>query len=333
MADSDSSQQSALQSGSFVGRDRELQELRSGLSRMGAGRGGMFCIVGEAGIGKTRLAEEIASEASRSEYRVVWGRCWEGGGAPAFWPFIQIIRACAADLDRDTFASILSQTTLETLGLVLKETFEPRRQEGAAILSLPARSGAVSDAARFVLFDSIAAFFIRFAAMRPLVIVLDDIHAADVDSLMLLRFVSRELARSAILIVVTYRETEARLSPERGPVLASLGRDASMIHLGGLPASDIAAFVERTGLLDATQQDINVLADATEGNPFFLGETLRLLAADRNRKLTGEDLTAGLPIPDNVRETIRRRLAPLSTAAREVFEVAPWRGESSIHAS
>ncbi|TMB08190.1 MAG: ATP-binding protein, partial [Deltaproteobacteria bacterium] len=77
----------------FVGRHRELVELRTGLEDAGAGRGRFFLVVGEAGIGKTRLVEELASEAAARGHLVLWGRCWESEGAPPYWPWIQVIRA------------------------------------------------------------------------------------------------------------------------------------------------------------------------------------------------------------------------------------------------
>src|SRR5271154_215166 len=85
--------------GIFVGRDRELSELRGGLATVAGGRGQLFCIVGEPGIGKTRLAEEIATDAERTGAKVAWGRCWEGGGAPAYWPWTQALRHCARTID------------------------------------------------------------------------------------------------------------------------------------------------------------------------------------------------------------------------------------------
>jgi predicted ATP-dependent serine protease len=71
---------------SFVGRESELDELRGGLSRVLGGRGQFFCIAGEPGIGKTRLAQEIAAAAEQAGASVAWGRCREDGGAPAYWP-------------------------------------------------------------------------------------------------------------------------------------------------------------------------------------------------------------------------------------------------------
>jgi predicted ATPase len=78
----------ALLQRAFVGRERELIELRQGLRDILAGAGSLFLISGEPGIGKTRLAEELAAEARTGDARVIWGRCWAGDGAPAYWPWL-----------------------------------------------------------------------------------------------------------------------------------------------------------------------------------------------------------------------------------------------------
>src|SRR6185436_2176858 len=81
---------------SFIGRERELTELDAGLSDVLSGRGRLFLLGGEPGIGKTRLAEEFSARAATRGPAVVWGRCWDGAGAPSYWPVIQIVRGCAA---------------------------------------------------------------------------------------------------------------------------------------------------------------------------------------------------------------------------------------------
>src|SRR6187399_2847245 len=84
----------------FVGRVSKLGELRRGLADARAGRGRLFLLVGEAGIGKTRLADELASSSTGEQgMRVLWGRCWESGGAPAYWPWVQALRSYVAEID------------------------------------------------------------------------------------------------------------------------------------------------------------------------------------------------------------------------------------------
>src|SRR5262249_10248518 len=86
----------------FVGRDRERAELVAGLEDALSGMGRLFLIAGAPGIGRTRLAEQLAGHATERGARVVWGRCWGGGGAPPFWPWAQIVRALAESQDDDT---------------------------------------------------------------------------------------------------------------------------------------------------------------------------------------------------------------------------------------
>src|SRR5262245_14867142 len=82
-----------------VGRERELAALDSALQEAMNGRGRVCLIAGEPGIGKTRLAECVAASATGPGANVVWGRCWEGDGAPAFWPWVQVIRTCIRQCD------------------------------------------------------------------------------------------------------------------------------------------------------------------------------------------------------------------------------------------
>src|SRR5258708_34288305 len=97
-------------SGTFVGRERELGELRASLASVAGGRGQLFCLTGEPGIGKTRLAEEISTDAERAGAKVAWGRCWEGGGAPAFWPWTRALRHCASTINPRATDAILPST-------------------------------------------------------------------------------------------------------------------------------------------------------------------------------------------------------------------------------
>jgi len=311
--------------GTFVGRDRELTELRASLASVAGGRGQLFCLVGEPGIGKTRLAEEIASDAERAGAKVAWGRCWEGGGAPAFWPWTQALRHCASAIDPYAINTMLPTDAQQMLGLMKESAAEaavPDLWSRATMLSgLPSSGGSSFDPARFRMFDSLTALLKKLSSDAPLVLVLDDLHAADADSLHLLRFVARDLLQSRILILATYRETEARLSAEHANLLSSIGREGRTIRLAGLSKKEVAAFAASNAALKPDDRLVSTLCDVTEGNPFFLDETLRLLRADPSAGLP-DRIAAGLAIPDSVREAIRKKISPLSDDARATTEVA-----------
>jgi class 3 adenylate cyclase len=311
---------------SFVGRERELTELRSALDSLANGIGQLYSIAGEPGIGKTRLAEEIAAQAARQGARVAWGRCWEGGGAPPFWPWIQVIREFASHLDSNPQPGVLGDTVRKVLNFAADSgaSFAERSasSDTAASLSvLQGRATSISDAARFDLFDSLARFFKNLATNGSLVIVLDDIHAADADSLALLRFLAREAAHSAILIIATYRELEARRSPVHATLLAALGTEGRIIRVGGLSEQEVATFVARNAPAAVGDRVVAAMWNATDGNPFFLDETLRLVTASGS-SAAPEALDGALPIPDNVREAVRQRAAQLTAPSRKVLEVA-----------
>jgi hypothetical protein len=108
---SSSAQEGNRPPGSFVGRERDLAELRAGLTDATAGHGDLFLLSGEPGIGKTRLADEFGRLTVAQGVRAAWGRCWQGDRALAYWPCIQVVRACLGDTDAEQRAAILSSET------------------------------------------------------------------------------------------------------------------------------------------------------------------------------------------------------------------------------
>jgi hypothetical protein len=298
----------------FVGRTRELHDLTAALDAARSGRGGWVLVAGEAGIGKTALVTVVAERAVEEGVRVVWGRCWQGGGAPPFWPWGRVVDELCRGRDRDVLERELGAGA-GWLGLMapqLKELLGGRAPT----------TDSVSEQARFAMLNSLAAFLRGGSTGEPLMLVLDDIDAAGTDALLGLEFVSRELQDVPVLGVATYKDEAMRLRPEAEIVLGALARTCQRIDLVGLPDADLALLLEHiTGAVQAPDF-VREVSRLVAGNPFFAGEVVRTLAAEG--ELVGE---AGmpavrLPLPSSVRDTIGRRITVLPDATAEVLATA-----------
>jgi DNA-binding SARP family transcriptional activator len=294
----------------FVGRERELGELIVGLEDACGGHGRLFLLVGEPGIGKSRLAEEVVAEASARGARVLVGRCWEAGGAPAYWPWVQVLRTLVHQVEPARLRGQLAQDGPELVRLV------PELREQLPDLPLPPGPG--GEGARFRLLAAVTTFLRSCASSGPLAIVLDDLHAADEPSLLLLRFVVGQLAGSPILIVGCCRDNE--IGTTLVTALTELTREAvtRRITLGGLSATDTSRLLEATiGRAPPDELAAQVHAE-TEGNPFFATEVGRLLGSEH----FGADANLALPIPETVIETVARRLERQSASCRQTLTLA-----------
>jgi class 3 adenylate cyclase len=303
----------SLAGGVFVGRERELERLREAVDAALAGRGSLQLLVGEPGIGKTRAAEELATYARVSGARVYWGRCREDEGAPSYWPWVQAIRAYARDADPVALAWQLGAGAAEVAQLI---------PEVAEKLDIEPATRSDSEEARFRLFDSVTSLLLAAARDRPLVIVLDDLHWADEPSLLLLRFAARELASSGLLILGTYRDVELGRHHPLARVLGEISgiEGSSRIPLRGLGVGAVERYIEMTSGAPSPPGLAEAVQEQTDGNPFFVGEVVRLLASEG--QLTAAASLADLQIPQGVREVIGRRLDRLSEQTNEALRVA-----------
>lgn len=312
----------------FVGREPELVLLCARLDAALAGVGSVALLVGEPGIGKTRLAEEVAAHAEERGARVLWGRCFEGEGAPAFWPWVQMLRAYAHGRDAASVAAEFGPYA-DDIALLLPET------PLAASTPPDARgerwgAGMESAAARFRLFDSVAAVLKDAARRRPLLLVIDDLHWADAPSLHCLHFLARELHDAPILLLGAYRDVELDRGDARAQILAGLGRDRrhTRVVLQGMSETEIGTML--AALVDSTPADgsrlARVLHRETEGNPFFVQELIRHLAEtgrlEVHEPLAADDGERGPAVPDSIRDVLERRLARLGPACARLLTVA-----------
>jgi tetratricopeptide (TPR) repeat protein len=298
----------------LLGRGRELSELMAAFAEARAGRGGLVLISGDPGIGKTRLARTLGEQAREAGAAVALARGWDGGGAPSYWPWLQVVRALAADRDDERLAADLgagARWVVQIAPEIRDRVGLPAGDDGAA----------ESDQARFALFDAVAIFLRRVAADAPVVVLLDDLHTADLPSLLLLAFLARAVADAPVLVVSTHHDAGPNRGPEVEGVFGELSRFGRRLHLGGLDAPDLRRLIAHRSGADPSDDLVERLAAVTEGNPFFSDEVVRLLVTHGR-----DEPGARLPLPDGVRDAIRRRLQPLSPEAREALEAASVAG-------
>jgi tetratricopeptide (TPR) repeat protein len=300
--------------GPLVGRDRELAELQESFADACDGRGGVHLVLGEPGVGKTRLASALSDHARAAGATVIWTRGW-GRAAPGYWPWVEVVRSLCRGIDGATLRSELGSGADELLRLApeLAERLPaPRRAADSAAGSES------SEIARFLLFDALVALLRARSAEAPVVVLIDDLQAVDEGSLLALDFVSRMLRDAAVLLVVTMHERTPRPSPGAQVAVANIGRAGRRLVLSGLTRESVGELIDLASGGTAPPSLADTVHAVTEGNPFFTREILALLLAEgRIDAPPGE-----LPLPDGVRETIRRRLEPLELDALRTLELA-----------
>ncbi|MEU1878224.1 BTAD domain-containing putative transcriptional regulator [Streptosporangium sp. NPDC020072] len=265
----------------LVARSAQLRSVGERLASVRRGTGGVLLVTGEAGIGKTRLAQAAAEEAEARGFTVAWGRCLDGG-APAFWPWRQVLRECGAG------------------------SWPPGGLTG----------GSDPDAALFELYESVVSALTGTGG--PLLVILDDLHWADVSSLRLLGFVAGELARRPVLVLATLRPEPGEHPRQLRDTLGALAGqpETERIELTPFGAEEVSAYLRRHRV-EETPGLAAALLERSGGNPFYLGELVRLRRSERG-------LSSALP--PGARDVIGRRVARLPERTRELLGVAAVAG-------
>jgi class 3 adenylate cyclase len=313
----------ALAAGLFVGRDTEFEELRQLGERAVAGRGGTAMIEGEPGIGKTRLAEELITYARMRGAYVLAATCHEADATPAYWPFAQAIRTYVRDADPVGLAWQLGADGPELARLV------PELRD--LVPSIGDSPPLESPESRFRFYDGIANFLIGVSRSRPLMLVFDDMHWADASSIELLRFLAGRVSGNPMLLACGYREEEAASRADFQQTIAEMLEvpNSTRISLGGLTADAIGRYVQLSTGTTPSRELAARIHEQTGGNPFFVGEVVRLLASDSGGlDEAGLDGGGGSEIPRGVRDAVRRRIERLPDPAAAVLEAAAVIGRS-----
>ncbi|HEU4425099.1 MAG TPA: AAA family ATPase [Pilimelia sp.] len=292
----------------FVGRTGPLARLTAAYQALTGAPGGavpgwagLVLVTGEAGIGKTALLTRFTNQVAAAGGTVVWGTCWDGDQAPAWWPWTQALRALI-DQRRD----LASGAAPELVAIV------PELATGTA--------GAVSidTEGRIRVLDAAGQLLRRAAARTAVVVVLDDLQWADKSTVDLLRFVAHQPQQGALLLVGAYRPQEP--PPGIAAALADLASTAELVPLQGLSAAEVADLVQAVTGTEAPDQWARIVHERSGGHPFYARELCQLLA------------TAGTAadVPVAVRDAIGRRLARLSPPCAALLDAAAVAGKTLL---
>jgi DNA-binding SARP family transcriptional activator len=278
----------------FIGRQEALQRLVDALDGAVRGRGRVVLVAGEPGVGKTGLLRRFAELAG---VPVVWGSCPEHVAAPPLWPWEKVLRAVRTQSPERQVPGPVT----ELLAGQVPEMVEVSDVVGAALRR----------------FEAIGQYLT--AGPEPLVVMLDDLHWADLTSLRLLAHLADTITTSRLLLVASYRCHESAALNE---TLAALTRaDALRIELAGLDAEETQTLVSAVTGREVSKSTAARLCARTEGNPFFLRELIRLLTSEH--RLDQPEMSR-VPVP--VREVVLRRIARLPQATAAVLSVAAIAG-------
>jgi len=315
---------------SFVGRAAERDRLRTAWKEAAEGAVKLVLISGEPGVGKTRLASELALQVHDEGAVVLFGRCDEDLAVP-YQPFVEALRDYVAAAEADDLAEQVATFGGDLARIVplLAERFP----------TLPEALRADPETERYRLFEAVAAFLRGIATEAPLLLVLDDLHWAGRPELLLLRHVLRG-PPAPILIVGTYRDTDLDRRHPLAEVLSELRRDDALdrVNLTGLDEAEVTEFLEAAAG-GALGHDGALLSrevhEETEGNPFFVGQVLRhLVETGAVVEVDGQWVrargAAGSGIPEGIREVIGRRLAMLSNEANHLLAAASVLGREFV---
>ena len=250
--------------GTFVGREREMEQLKERLTDAFSGLGSVVMVVGDAGIGKTRLLQEFATYARLRGAQVLWGAAYEGEARLPYGPFAEALR------------DYVSRTSVETLRLAVTEgssVLAPLAPElKVKLADLPEPPPVAAEAEAYRLFQEVTGFLKNASTSAPLLLVLEDLQWADKGSCSLLQHLARRLAGSRLLLAISCREAELEPSHPIREALPHLRRESGFweLPLKGLRESEVRELITVLAEHDVPQPLVLALHQETEGNPFFI---------------------------------------------------------------
>jgi predicted ATPase len=318
----------------LAGRDRCFEKLKGILHRITLGEGQLAFIVGEAGIGKTRLVFELEKYARTLKTRTLNSRCVFNKGVYPYQPFVEALRSYfeIKGIDDDEKLELFLNTNASELLTVLPII--------KLFLNVKGSNEVVVESKEQI-WDIIYRLLIKISEERPLILFIDDLHWADEDTLNLLNYIGRNSVNHRILLLGTYRPEEIELdingpSHKLNEIKHELSREGilTVIELNRLSVEDIYSITSSLfPEADFDEVFFEKLFVETEGNPFFLIETLKLLKIEKiifqsEGKYFLKDNYQQISIPEKVHDIILKRIGRLEKKDREILEIGSVEGES-----
>jgi tetratricopeptide (TPR) repeat protein len=306
----------------FVGREPELKQLQSAFDGAISGQGALMMVMGEPGIGKTALCEQLATYVTLRGGRILVGHCYEKGSLSLpYLAFVEALRSYVLTRKVKDLREELG-TGASDVARIISEIRER--------LQIKLRPQKDPEEERYRLLQAVTNFLSNAANVKPMMVVLEDLHDADKGTLEMLTHVSRNLAGTRLLIVGTYRDVEVDRSHPLSAALAELRRVSTYgrVLLHGLNADEVRRMLEsitresvRWGLAEAVHRQ-------TEGNPLFVQEVVRYLAEEglitrkEGRWRPTKDTPLEMSIPEGLRDVIGKRLSLLSDECNRILSIA-----------
>ncbi|HEX3246971.1 MAG TPA: AAA family ATPase, partial [Chloroflexota bacterium] len=317
------SHDSPLYQQAFVGREDELRQLERAYDAAVSGQGGLVMVVGEPGIGKTSVVEQLATYAAVRGGRTLVGHCYEEGSLSLpYLPFVESMRSYVCEREPEPLREELGSGAVD----VARVVSEIRERIGVE----PRPPGGDPEEERWRLLHATTSFLRNAAAVQPMVLVLEDLHWADHGTLELLLHLARSLADARLLVVGTYRDVEVDRGHPLSGALAELRRIVSFnrIALRGLTVDEVHRMMRQIRGQEVPWSRAEAIHRQTEGNPLFVQEVLRylveegLVVREGDRWVRADDGAPDSGIPEGLRDVIGKRLSRLSASCNQVLSVA-----------
>lgn len=316
----------ALERTAFVGRDRELSEVRRFLDAALRGTGGMVWVQGEPGMGKTRLAEEVAAEARTRGALTFVGRAYDAAAVP-LGPLVEILEQALQTLPAERMREILGEEAPQVAKLLPEVRL--RWPDVPPAFDMP------PEQERRFLLNSLRDVLERVGRATPLVLTFDDLQWADESTVGFLAHAAERLPKAAVLVLATIREGEVAPGGELQRARDALVRSrlAHLLQLGPLSLESVGAMASAMAGRAVPEEIVVALHRETAGNPFFVEEVFRHLAeSGQLQDESGafrQDAGASGAIPESVRVVIDRRLDRLDQRTRRLLTAAAVAGRAS----